>query len=44
MSTEQIDRLTLLSEKVVKATASFDELTEFKKLLRKWSESIPLRP
>jgi hypothetical protein len=42
MSAEQIDRLTLLSEKVVKETASFDELTEFKILLKQWNKSIPL--
>ncbi len=43
MNVEQINRLSLLSKKVVNAHASFNELTEFKELLNKWNHSIKFK-
>ena len=40
MNAEQLNRLNLLSEKVVNANASFNELKEFKELLNTWNDSI----
>lgn len=40
MNAEQLNRLNLLSEKVVDAKASFKELKEFKELLDTWNDSI----